>query len=159
MTTTVSVALGCDHAGFELKAKLGEYLRTRGVAVMDLGCGSADPVDYPLYAAAVARAIVKGEVLRGVIVCGSGVGVSIAANRFKGVRAANASDETLVRLARGHNDINVLCLGAQMIGVWKARACVDAFLDTPFDGERHIPRIALLDRIADAAGQPQGDTP
>lgn len=153
MTATVSVALGCDHAGFALKDKLSEYLRTRGMTVVDLGCGNAEPVDYPRYAAAVARAIVTGAVQRGVVVCGSGVGVSIAANRFKGVRAANASDETLVRLARGHNDINVLCLGAQMIGLWKAQACVDAFLDTPFDGGRHVPRIALLDVISETCGE------
>lgn len=145
-----SVGLGCDHVGFGLKARLIEHLESRGITVSDFGCSSAEMVNYPFYAAEVARAVANDTVQRGIIICGTGVGVSIAANRFRGIRAANASDETLVRLARGHNDINVLCLGAELIGFWKARACVEAFFDTPFDGGRHIPRIAQLDDLASA---------
>jgi ribose 5-phosphate isomerase B len=141
----ISVGLGCDHVGFGLKGRLIEYIEGRGITITDFGCSSAKPVDYPVYAAAVAHAVADGKIQRGVIICGTGVGVGIAANRIRGVRAANASDETLVRLARGHNDINVLCLGAEMIGFWKARACVEVFLDAPFDGGRHVPRIAQLD--------------
>jgi ribose 5-phosphate isomerase B len=150
---TLSVGLGCDHVGFGMKRRVAEYLEARGTAIVDLGCASAEPVDYPHYAAAVARAVAQGEVQRGVVLCGTGVGVSIAANRVRGARAANASDETLVRLARGHNDINILCLGAEMIGFWKARACLEAFLDTPFEGCRHVPRVAQLDSPSAAAGE------
>jgi ribose 5-phosphate isomerase B len=150
--TAISVGIGCDHVGFGLKGRLTEYLESRGAIVTDFGCSSAEPVDYPGYATAVAQATAGGEIQRGVIICGTGVGVSIAANRIRGVRAANATDETLVRLARGHNDINILCLGAEMIGFWKARACIEVFLDTPFDGGRHIPRIAQLDPLPAASG-------
>jgi len=140
------VGIGCDHAGFSMKARVIEHLRTRGVEVRDFGCDDATPVDYPRYAMAVARAVAAGDIARGIAMCGSGVGVSIAANRIRGARAANATDETLVRLARGHTDINVLCVGAELVGFWKARACIDAFLDTPFDGGRHVHRVQLLDQ-------------
>jgi len=142
---TILVGIGCDHAGFSMKARVMDHLRTRGAAVRNFGCDDATPVDYPRYAMAVARAVAAGDIARGIAICGSGVGVSIAANRIRGARAANATDETLVRLARGHNDINVLCVGAELVGFWTARACIDAFLDTPFDGGRHVPRVQLLD--------------
>ncbi len=143
---TLLIGLGCDHVGFGMKARVIDHLRARGADITDHGCGDATPVDYPGYAMSVARAVAAGEVARGIVICGSGVGVSIAANRIRGARAANATDETLVRLARSHNDINVLCIGAELVGFWMARACIDAFLDTPFEGGRHIPRVSQLDQ-------------
>lgn len=139
------IGLGCDHVGFTMKARVVEYLSACSAEIVDYGCGDPTPVDYPGFAMAVARAVASGEITRGIVICGSGVGVSIAANRIRGARAANATDETLVHLARGHNDINVLCLGAELVGFWTARACIKAFLDTPFEGGRHIPRVQQLD--------------
>lgn len=116
-----------------------------GLRVLDLGTDSEASVDYPDFGAAVARAITDGKASRGVVVCGTGLGISIAANRFKGVRAAPCGDATTARLARQHNDANVLALGARLIGVEVARDCLKIFLETPFDGgERHSRRIGKL---------------
>ncbi len=139
------IVLASDHAGYELKTQLKEELVSMGYEVLDLGADSTDSVDYPDYGHALAEAIETGRSARGVLVCGSGIGISIAANRHPGVRAAACHDETSARLAREHNDANVLALGARLIGVEVAKDCLKAFLNTEFAGGRHARRVAKLD--------------
>ena len=147
---STSVAIASDHAGFGLKQKLVAFLSTRvDVEVMDLGPDSATRCDYPDYAAAVARAVQSGEAMRGILVCGSGIGVSIAANRFKGVRAALAHNAVTAQLSRAHNDANILCLGSRLVGDVIAEAAVDAFLTQEFEQGRHAGRLA---KISDLGG-------
>ncbi|MCW2237156.1 ribose 5-phosphate isomerase B [Azospirillum canadense] len=143
--TARNIALASDHAGFELKAQIGSWLRDAGYEVIDLGCDGPQSVDYPDFAAAVAGAIADGRAERGVLICGSGIGISIAANRHPGIRAALVHDVTTSRLSREHNDANVVALGARIIGPEIARDCVDVFLKTAFEGgERHSRRIAKM---------------
>lgn len=142
------IALVADHAGFELKNSLKAVLDEHGRTALDLGPETADPVDYPDMAAKLARAIEKGEAQLGVLVCGTGIGISIAANRFPWIRAALCHDVTTARLAREHNDANALALGARLIGAQVARDCLLTFLDTPFAGGRHAGRVAKLGRSA-----------
>lgn len=143
--TARTVALASDHAGYELKAHIAASLTTAGYSVLDLGTNGPESVDYPDYAAAVAVAVTDGRAERGVLVCGSGIGISIAANRHPGVRAALVHDVTTARLSRQHNDANVIALGARVIGPEVAKDCVDAFLNTAFEGgERHSRRIAKM---------------
>jgi ribose 5-phosphate isomerase B len=141
-------ALVADHAGFELKNSLKAILEERGVAVLDLGPDSADPVDYPDMAGRLAIAIKERRAARGVMVCGTGLGISMAANRFSWIRAAPCGDVTAARLAREHNDANVLALGARLVGVQVARDCLLTFIETPFAGGRHTGRVAKLGRDA-----------
>ncbi len=139
------VACAADHAGVELKDRLVDHLRSQGIEVLDLGTRGQTSVDYPDFADAVAEAIETGRAIRGVLVCGTGVGVSIAANRHGAVRAALCTNTTMARLARHHNDANVLALGARVIGPAVACDCLDTFLTTAFDGgDRHVRRIAKL---------------
>lgn len=138
------IALASDHAGFAMKAALADELRAGGRAVLDLGPFDAASVDYPDYADRLAAALGDGRAMLGVLVCGSGIGIEIAANRHAHVRAANCVHATMARLARGHNDANVLCLGSRLIGLEVARDCLHAFLDTPFLGGRHSARVAKL---------------
>ncbi|HEX9810388.1 MAG TPA: ribose 5-phosphate isomerase B [Alphaproteobacteria bacterium] len=141
-----SIAIGCDHAGLDLKRALAEDLRARGLDVLDLGTEGPESVDYPDFAQAVARAVRDRKADRGVLICGTGIGMSMAANRFPEVRAAVVHDRTSARLARQHNDANVLCLGGRLLGIEVARDCLAAFLDTPFEGGRHERRVAKLSR-------------
>jgi ribose 5-phosphate isomerase B len=146
-TTTLpplAVAFGADHAGVALKDALAAALRQEGFAVHDLGTTGADSVDYPDYAYKVAAAVADGTVQLGVLVCGTGIGMSIAANRHPGIRCAVAHDVTSARLSRAHNNANVLALGARMIGEMVALDCLHAFIGTGFDGGRHAPRVAKL---------------
>lgn len=136
-----AIALASDHGGFHLKAELAAWLRERGLTVLDLGPDGADSVDYPDFADRMAEAIRAGKATRGVLICGSGVGISIAANRHRWVRAALCHDVTTARLCRAHNDANVLALGARVLGPEVAKDCLAAFLDTPFEGGRHSRRI------------------
>jgi ribose 5-phosphate isomerase B len=145
------VALGADHAGFELKQRLARVLAEAGHEVVDLGTDSAASVDYPDFAAAVARAVAGGRAERGVLVCGTGVGMAIGANRVPGVRAVAADGLYVARLARSHNDANVLALGARVVAAEHAEAILAVFLSTPFEGGRHQRRVAKLD---DAPGAP-----
>ena len=143
------IAIGSDHAGFESKEKAKSELLALGVEVVDKGAYSLDSVDYPDFGAAVARAVVSGEVERGVLICGSGIGVSIAANKIPGARAALCWNEETTRLARAHNDANVLCFGGRFIQPEQAARMVRLFLETDFAGGRHAERIeklAALDR-------------
>ncbi len=140
----MKIALAADHAGFLLKEKLREHLRSAGHEVTDLGTTSTESTDYPDFAAAVGRQVASGEVERGILVCSSGVGMSIAANKIHGVRAAMGTHTDEVALVRGHNDANVLTLGATFTPEPEAQAMVDVFLSTPFDGGRHARRVGKI---------------
>ena len=142
--TSVTIAIGADHAGFALKQWLKERLGESGHVVVDVGTDSAESVDYPDFAHAVSDAIVTGRAARGVVICGTGIGVSIAANRNPGVRAALCQNVDAARLAREHNDANVLALGARLLDRDNAAACVDVFLTTAYEGGRHDRRLAKL---------------
>lgn len=140
------IAVGCDHGGFELKQKILAHLKARGLAYQDFGCGSAASVDYPVYGKAVARAVASGECEKGIVVCSTGIGISIAANKVPGIRCALCGDCFSARATRQHNDANMLALGALVTGSGLALEIVDIFLDTPFSGEeRHIRRISQLE--------------
>jgi ribose 5-phosphate isomerase B len=143
MADTV-VALVGDHAGFELKNRRKGLLDEHGVQTVDLGPETADPVDYPDMAARLAAALKEGRAQRGLMVCGSGIGIAIAANRYPWLRAAMCYDVTTARLAREHNDANVLVLGARLIGLDVARDCLLTFLNTPFAEGRHARRVAKM---------------
>lgn len=140
------IAVGADHAGFTMKQELAQRLAARGHEVLDLGTHSLESCDYPVCAQAVSRAVVEGRAERGLLVCGSGIGVSIAANRIAGVRAARCLTEYDARLSRLHNDANVLCLGSRVTGPGLAEAIVDVFLATAFEGGRHERRVQLIEQ-------------
>lgn len=136
-----TIAIASDHAGVELKSILKEELAGLGFEVLDLGTQDAESVDYPDMADALAGAIEDHRAARGVAICGSGIGISMAANRHRHVRAALCHDTLSAKLAREHNDANVLALGARLIGTETARDCLRTFLDTPFEGGRHQRRV------------------
>jgi ribose 5-phosphate isomerase B len=139
-----AIAIASDHAGYELKLTLIEELKAQGYEILDLGANGRESVDYPDYGKALAEALGAGKANRGIAVCGTGIGVSIAANRHPGIRAAPCHDETSARLAREHNDANILALGARLIGSEVAKDCLKAFLTTEFAEGRHTPRVAKL---------------
>jgi ribose 5-phosphate isomerase B len=141
------IALAADHAGFALKDELAGWLREQGHDVRDLGTNSSDSVDYPEFGTRLAGVVVAGEAERGIAVCGSGIGISIAVNRNPGCRCARVDDPLSAALAREHNDANVLALGARLLGPDMAKACVAAFLDTPFAGGRHQRRVDQLSAL------------
>jgi len=145
VTQPLRIALGADHAGFALKDTLAEALRAAGHQVLDLGTNGPDRVDYPDFGQAVARAVLDGRAERGVLVCGTGIGISIAANRHPGIRAALCHDATTARLSRAHNDANVIAFGARIVGPEVALDALHAFLSTSFEGGRHQGRIEKLD--------------
>ncbi len=147
------VAVAADHAGFALKQEVTRLLAELGLEVVDLGTHSADSVDYPDFGFRLGEAISSGAAPVGIAVCGSGIGISIAANRHPSVRAALCHDVTSARLSRQHNDANVLALGARLIGAEVARHCVEAFLTTPFEGGRHQRRVDKLGRPVTAPSQ------
>ncbi len=149
-TERPSFALGADHAGVGLKDLLGRWLQERGHPVEDLGTYDGTSVDYPDYAARVARAVSEGRVRFGLLVCGTGIGMSIAANRFAGVRAVVCSEAFSARMARAHNDANVLCLGARVVGPGLALHILEAFLGGAFEGGRHARRVDKLGRLPQA---------
>ena len=139
-----TVAIAADHAGYELKSALLPALEELGLRILDLGTNSRESVDYPDFADAVAAALEAGRAARGVLICGTGVGISIAANRHRFVRAALCHDGLTARLARQHNDANVLVLGGRLIGIETAKDCLTSFMGTPFEGGRHARRVAKL---------------
>ena len=142
------VAVGADHAGYELKRDLAGALAQQGHEILDLGTHSSAPVDYPDIAEAVATAVRNGQVDRGIIVCGSGAGVAVAACKFPGVRAAVCHDCYTARQAVEHDDLNVMCLGARVIGPALARTLVETFLSATFNAEeRHMRRVAMIEAI------------
>ncbi|WP_394917454.1 ribose 5-phosphate isomerase B [uncultured Robinsoniella sp.] len=140
------LGIGCDHGGYTLKLEIMEHLKKRGIECKDFGCDSEAAVDYPVYARAVANAVVNGECDRGILICGTGIGISIAANKIKGIRAALCSDCFSAEATRLHNDANILAMGARVVGPGLALKIVDTFLDTPFsEEERHKNRISLIE--------------
>jgi RpiB/LacA/LacB family sugar-phosphate isomerase len=150
----MKIAIGADHAGFALKDQVRDALREAGHEVADLGTNSAESADYPDYAGAVAHGVVSGAAERGVLVCSTGVGMSIAANKVNGIRAALAISPDEVRLTRAHNDANIITIGARYTDLQAANEMVRIFLETPFDGGRHarrIGKIAQLETINDAS--------
>jgi len=140
----LTIAAGSDHAGYRLKSTIATVLRTAGHAVLDLGSDGEERVDYPDYAHAVCRAVAAGEARFGVLVCGSGVGMSIAANRHGAIRCALVSEVATARLCRAHNDANVIALGSRLLGEAAALEIVRAFLASPYEGGRHDRRLAKL---------------
>lgn len=140
------IALGSDQAGYELKQVIMKHLEDRGLEYKDYGSYNADPVDYPVYGKKVAHAIVNGECDRGILICGTGIGISIAANKVKGIRAAVCSDCFSAEATRLHNDANILAFGARVIGPGLAEKIVDTFLDTEFSSvERHKRRVDMIE--------------
>ncbi len=144
------IVAGSDHAGLRLRAEAVRVAREKGFEVDDLGPFSADSVDYPDFARQVAEAVAVGRARLGILVCGTGIGMSIAANKVEGVRAAHCASEFDARMARAHNDANVLCLGERTLGLGLGAAIVGAFLDQPFEGGRHQRRI---DKISQMEGE------
>lgn len=140
------VAVASDHAGFALKTLLADELRSQGLEVLDLGTSSSESVDYPDFGTALAEAVADGRAARGLVVCGTGIGISIAVNRNPAVRAALCHDATSARLSREHNDANVLALGARLVGEEVALDCLRVFLATAFAGGRHQRRVDKLGR-------------
>lgn len=138
------VAVASDHAGYDLKETLRAELGHLGYGVVDLGTDGTDSVDYPDYGHAMAKTLADGRAVFGVIVCGTGIGISIAANRHRHVRAAVCTNSTMAHYARLHNDANVLALGSRIVGVEVAKDCLARFLETPFEGGRHARRIAKM---------------
>ena len=140
------IAIGCDHGGFELKKKIMAHLDARGLEYKDFGTYSDASCDYPIYGKAVATAVASGECERGIVICGTGIGISITANKVPGIRAALCTDCFMAEATRQHNDANILALGGRVVGDGLALKIVDTFLDTPFsEGERHIRRIAQIE--------------
>lgn len=145
----MKIAIGADHGGFDLKESLAQSLRLQGHVVIDCGTFSDRSVDYPEYGVAVGESVANGEADTGVAVCGSGIGIAMAANKVRGIRAATVHDVTTARLARAHNNANVACFGARIIGFETALDALKAWLETSFDvtSERHLRRVAQLDGL------------
>ncbi len=144
----MNIVIGCDHAGFALKGEVIAHLREAGHTVIDVGTNSADSCHYPVYARAVCQKILQGEAERGILICGTGIGMSIAANKHRGIRAACCSDTFSARLTREHNDANVLCFGERVVGLGLALDLVDAFLGAEYLNEgNHPTRVAMLAEI------------
>ncbi|MCI6676376.1 MAG: ribose 5-phosphate isomerase B [Clostridiales bacterium] len=140
------IALGCDQGGFELKQEVIKYLQENQIAYKDYGSYDTSSVDYPIYARKVAHAILDGEAEKGILICGTGIGISIAANKIKGIRAALCSDCFSAQATREHNDANILCMGGRVVGPGLAVKIVDTFLHTEFsNAERHMRRIRLIE--------------
>ena len=142
----LDIAIASDHAGVEMKLHLVKYLLKRGHNVIDMGVRRKVRVDYPDYGKKVAKAVAEGEVPLGILICGSGIGMSITANRFKGVRAALVHDHYTARMAKAHNNANILCLGARVIAKELAEELVEVWLATEFEGGRHAQRLEKIDR-------------
>ena len=142
------IAIGCDHAGFAIKAAVIVHIKSKGYDVVDVGTYNTDSCHYPVYAEAVCRKVQSGECDKGILICGTGIGMSIAANKHNGIRAACCSDTFSARLTREHNDANVLCFGERVVGVGLAIDLVDAFLDAEYlNNGNHVTRVAMLKEI------------
>ena len=141
------IAVGSDHAGYQLKEALAAHVRALGHEIVDCGTHSEDRVDYPDFGAAVGRAVRDGEADGGLCVCGSGIGIAMAANKIEGIRAATVHDATSARLTKQHNDANVICIGERLTGPEVAKDCVDAWLNAAFEGGRHCGRVGKLDAL------------
>ena len=143
----MKIAMGCDHGGFELKEKIKKELTEQGHEVKDCGTYSLESCDYPVFGEVAARAVASGECEKGIVICTTGIGISIAANKVRGIRCAHCADALEATLCRQHNNANVLAIGAGFTGPKLASAMVQAFLSTDFEGGRHARRVALMDAI------------
>lgn len=141
------IAFGCDHVGFILKEDILAHLRARGIEVLDKGTWSPERTDYPHFASVVAQAVIAGEAESGILICGTGVGISITANKFPGIRAVVCSEPYSAQLSRQHNDTNVLAFGSRVVGLELAKMIVDAWLDAAFEGGRHQMRVEAIGAI------------
>ena len=141
------ITVGCDHAAFELKKKVIEHLNARGIEVIDVGTHSAESCDYPDFAHAVCKNVQDGVTELGILICGTGIGMSMAANKHRGIRAAACSDTFSARLTRMHNDANVLCFGERVVGMGLACDLVDNFIDADFEGGKHQRRVDMITAI------------
>lgn len=141
----MKIVIGSDHGGYELKQEVMGHLKKRGIEVVDVGCYSAESCDYPVYAKPVTEAIQSGDADLGILICGTGIGMSMAANKEKGIRAALCHDTFSAKATREHNNANILCMGARVVGPGLALMIIDTFIDTPFSNdERHIRRISYF---------------
>ncbi len=154
------IIIGNDHGGYDVKMELARHLRERGIEVVDAGCDSAEIVRYPNYARTVAGAVARGEFERGILICSTGIGMSIAANKFPGVRAALCTSTYMAKMTRQHNDSNVLCLGGKITGIYELLDIVDAWLENDYVGGRHAISLGLIDELERDLGPklPEGGT-
>ena len=143
----MKIAVGSDHGGFALKEAVKKHLEAKGIEVEDFGCYSTESCDYPEFGEAAARAVASGECERGIVICTTGIGISIAANKVKGIRCAHCADSLEAELTRRHNDANVMAIGAGFTGSVLAKRMTDVFLSTEFEGGRHARRVGQLDAI------------
>ena len=141
------IAIACDHSALDMKKTIEAYLDSRGLAYKDFGTDSTESCHYPIYGARAAKAVASGECDRGIVICGTGIGMSLVANKVKGIRCALCSDPYSARMTRAHNNANMLAFGARVIGVELAKMIVAEFLDTPFEGGRHQTRIDMITAI------------
>lgn len=141
------IAIGCDHGGLDIKNAVIEYMKENGIEYTDYGCYTTESVDYPVYAYQVAKNVADGAARLGIICCGTGIGVSMAANKVKGIRAAVCTDEFCAEMTRRHNNANVMCMGGRVIDEDKAVKLASVFLNTPFDGGRHEKRVNMITDI------------
>lgn len=140
----MKIAIGSDHAGYLLKEKIKDFLLSKGYQVVDVGTNSTESTDYPIFAREVALAVQRGEVQQGILICGTGIGMCITANKFKGVYAALCTNEYMARVSRQHNNANILCLGGRVLGDALAISIVEAWLSADFEGGRHERRVNLI---------------
>lgn len=141
------LALGCDHGGYNLICAIKKYLDEKGIEYKDFGTYSTDSVDYPIYGYKVAKAVASGECELGILCCGTGIGISMAANKVKGIRAAVVSNEFCAEMTRRHNHANILCMGGRVTSEEDAVKFTEIFLNTPEEGDRHLKRLAMIDEI------------
>ena len=141
------IALGCDHGGLNIKNAVIKYLEDKGIEYKDFGCFTEESVDYPEYAFMVAQSVTSGETELGILCCGTGIGISMAANKVKGIRAAVVSNEFCAEMTRRHNNANILCMGGRVITEEEAVKFADIFINTPFEGDRHNRRIVMITAI------------
>ncbi len=143
----MKIAVGCDHGGFVLKEDVINCLKARGIEVVDCGTNSTDSVDYPVFGEKVARLVAKGECDKGIVMCGTGIGISIAANKVKGIRCALCHDEYTAKMTAMHNNSNILAMGGRVVNPEMAVRILESWLDTPFEGGRHISRVNMFSEI------------
>ena len=147
------IAIGSDHGGYDLKQVVIGYLKEKGIAYKDFGCPDKNSCDYPIYGRAAAKAVATGECEKGIVICTTGIGISIVANKVKGVRCALCQDSYGAKMTRLHNDANVMCMGARTLGVGVALELAELFVDTPFEGGRHAVRVDMISDMEEKFGE------
>ncbi|WP_315120389.1 ribose 5-phosphate isomerase B [uncultured Clostridium sp.] len=141
------IAIGSDHAAYAFKKEIEKYLEEKGIPYKDYGCFSEERTDYPIYGELVGRAVASGECEKGILICGTGVGISLAANKVKGIRAVVCSDCYTAKLSREHNDTNILAMGSRVVGIDLAKMILDSWLEAKFEGGRHLKRVNMISDI------------